>query len=107
MDLMRSTISCANAADFIDEWRGYQKSVVALEDVAVVETERGTRVGVYVGADGDRPTRSMDALAHELVVVRTREHALFRKRIGRQRDLHGRDGLGNLLADEWRKLAAA
>ena len=32
----------------------------------MVETERGTRVGVYVGADGDRPTRSMDALAHEI-----------------------------------------
>ena len=31
-----------------------------------IETERGTRVGVYVGADGDRPTRSMDALAHEI-----------------------------------------
>jgi gentisate 1,2-dioxygenase len=53
-------------ADFIEEWRGYQKTVVALEDVTMVETERGTRVGVYVGADGDRPTRSMDALAHEI-----------------------------------------
>ena len=53
-------------ADFIEEWRGYQKTVVALEDVKMVETERRTRVGVYVGADGDRPTRSMDALAHEI-----------------------------------------
>ena len=53
-------------ADFIEEWRGYQKTVVALENVKMVETERGTRVGVYVGADGDRPTRSMDALAHEI-----------------------------------------
>ena len=53
-------------ADFIEEWRRYQKTVVALEDAKMVETERGTRVGVYVGADGDRPTRSMDALAHEI-----------------------------------------
>src|SRR4029079_15153334 len=53
-------------ADFIEEWRSYQKTVVALEDGKMVETERGTRVGVYVGADGDRPTRSMDALAHEI-----------------------------------------
>ena len=53
-------------ADFIEEWRRYQKTVVALEDAEMVETERGTRVGVYVGADGDRPTRSMDALAHEI-----------------------------------------
>lgn len=53
-------------ADFIEEWRGYQKTVVALEDVALAETARGTQVGVYVGADGDRPTRSMDALVHEV-----------------------------------------
>src|SRR6185503_6375156 len=53
-------------ADFIEEWRSYQKTVVALEDVKMVETERGTRVGVYVGADGERPTRSMDALRHEI-----------------------------------------
>jgi gentisate 1,2-dioxygenase len=53
-------------AAFIEEWRGYQKTVVALEDVEMQETARGTRVGVYVGADGDRPTRSMDALAHEI-----------------------------------------
>ena len=53
-------------ADFMEEWRGYQKTVVALEDVTPVETARGTRVGVYTGADGDRPTRSMDALVHDI-----------------------------------------
>ena len=53
-------------AAFLDEWRSYQKTVVRLEDVAMEETARGTRVGVYVGVDGDRPTRSMDALAHEI-----------------------------------------
>jgi gentisate 1,2-dioxygenase len=53
-------------ANFIEEWRGYQKTVVALENVPMVQTARGTRVGVYVGSDGDRPTRSMDALAHEI-----------------------------------------
>jgi len=53
-------------ADFIEQWRGYQKTVVALEDAVMQESARGTRVGVYVGADGDRPTRSMDALAHEI-----------------------------------------
>lgn len=53
-------------ADFIEEWRRYQKTVVALEDAVMQECARGTRTGVYVGADGDRPTRSMDALAHEI-----------------------------------------
>ena len=52
-------------ADFIEEWRGHQKTVVRLSDVAMAETAPGVRRGVYVGADGDRPTRTMDALAHE------------------------------------------
>ncbi len=30
------------------------------------ETSRRMRRGVYVGADGGRPTRSMDATAHEI-----------------------------------------
>jgi gentisate 1,2-dioxygenase len=53
-------------ADFIEQWRGYQRTVVGVEDAVLAETARGTRVGVYVGADGDRPTRSMDALVHEI-----------------------------------------
>jgi gentisate 1,2-dioxygenase len=53
-------------AAFLEEWRGYQKTVVRLEDVEMVPTARGSRVGVYTGVDGDQPTRSMDALAHEI-----------------------------------------
>ena len=53
-------------AAFIEEWRQYQKTVVRLEDVAMHETAPGVRRGVYTGMDGDRPTRTMDALAHEL-----------------------------------------
>jgi gentisate 1,2-dioxygenase len=53
-------------AAFIEEWRSYQKTVVALEDAVMEETARRTRVGVYTGEDADRPTRSMDALAHEI-----------------------------------------
>src|ERR1700710_829120 len=53
-------------ADFIDEWRRYQKTGVRLDDVTMQETARGIRTGVYVGADADRPTRSMDGLAHEI-----------------------------------------
>jgi len=51
---------------FIEEWRQYQKTVVALEDVQMTPTDRGTSVGVYVGMDADRPTRTMDGLAHEI-----------------------------------------
>ncbi len=53
-------------AAFIEEWRQNQKTIVRHEDVVMHETARGTRQGVYVGVDGDRPTRTMDALAHEI-----------------------------------------
>jgi gentisate 1,2-dioxygenase len=53
-------------AALLEEWRGYQKTVVRLEDVVMRETAPGVRRGVYTGVDGDRPTRTMDALAHEL-----------------------------------------
>ncbi|MGP3945469.1 cupin domain-containing protein [Streptomyces sp. 6N106] len=53
-------------AQFLEDWRANHRTVVALEDVPMQVTERGSRIGVYVGADGDRTTRTMDALAHEL-----------------------------------------
>ena len=53
-------------AEFIDEWRKHRQSVIRMEDVALVPTARGMRTGVYMGWDGDRPTRSLDALVHEV-----------------------------------------
>lgn len=53
-------------AQFIEDWRKNHRTVVAHEDVETHPTARGSRVGVYAGADGDRPTRTMDALVHEL-----------------------------------------
>src|SRR5712671_3442008 len=53
-------------AEFIDERRKYRRSVIAKEDVELVPTARGLRTGVYMGWDGDRPTRSLDALVHEV-----------------------------------------
>jgi len=53
-------------AEFIEAWRANQRTVVALEDVEMHDTGRRMRRGVYVGADGGRPTRSMDATAHEI-----------------------------------------
>ncbi|MCE7006997.1 cupin domain-containing protein [Kibdelosporangium philippinense] len=55
----------ARRAKFIEDWRANHRDVVAVEDVVMHKTERGHRVGVYVGEDGERPTRTMDALAHE------------------------------------------
>ncbi|MEU6854663.1 cupin domain-containing protein [Actinacidiphila alni] len=52
-------------AAFLEQWRDNHRTVVALEDVTMHPTERRSRIGVYAGADGDRPTRTMDALAHE------------------------------------------
>jgi gentisate 1,2-dioxygenase len=53
-------------AALMEEWRGYQKTVVRLPDVAMHQAAPGVRRGVYTGMDGDRPTRTMDAHAHEL-----------------------------------------
>ncbi|MBW3640505.1 MAG: cupin domain-containing protein [Actinobacteria bacterium] len=53
-------------ADFLEQWRQYRNTVVRVGDVEMHDTARGMRRGVYVGADGDRPTRSMDALVHEI-----------------------------------------
>jgi len=52
-------------AQFLEDWRRNHRTVVTREDVTLHESPRGHRVGVYCGADGDRPTRTMDALAHE------------------------------------------
>jgi gentisate 1,2-dioxygenase len=53
-------------AEFLDEWRGYRQSVIRVEDVRLVPTARGLRSGVYMGRDGDRPTRVLDAHVHEV-----------------------------------------
>src|SRR6185436_7198769 len=53
-------------AEFLEEWRNYRQSVIRQEDVTLVPTARGMRSGVYMGWDGDRPTRCLDALVHEV-----------------------------------------
>ncbi len=52
--------------DFLAGWRANHRTVVRLADVSMADTARGTRAGVYVGADGGRQTRTMDATAHEI-----------------------------------------
>jgi len=51
---------------FLDEWRKYRQTVVKQADVQMFETHPGVRHGVYMGTDGDRPTRTVDAHVHEL-----------------------------------------
>lgn len=53
-------------AAFLQDWRKNRHTVVRREDVAMYDTGRGMRRGVYVGVDGGRPTRTMDATAHEI-----------------------------------------
>src|SRR5258706_10475780 len=53
-------------AEFIEEWRKNRRSVVSKEDVKLRHTARGMRSGVYMGADGDSPTRCLDSLMHEI-----------------------------------------
>lgn len=53
-------------AKFLEDWRDNHRTVIRNEDVALQQTARGLRTGVYMGGDGDNPTRSMDALVHEV-----------------------------------------
>jgi quercetin dioxygenase-like cupin family protein len=54
-------------ADSVQESRDQRSPVVIHpSDVTMVDTPRGMRTGVYMGTDGDRPTRVLDALQHEL-----------------------------------------
>ncbi|MFN2460649.1 MAG: cupin domain-containing protein [Candidatus Velthaea sp.] len=53
-------------ARIVEEGRAQQRHIVRAEDVEIVPTPRGIRTGVYVSADGDRPSRIIDALIHEV-----------------------------------------
>src|SRR5260370_22400338 len=53
-------------AEFIEEWRKNRRTVIRKEDVKLERTARGLRTGVYMGCDGESPTRCLDALAHEM-----------------------------------------
>ena len=53
-------------AQFIEDWRNNQQTVIAVEDVQMNPTERGINSGGYIGPDADKPTRTMDAAAHEI-----------------------------------------
>ncbi len=53
-------------AEFIESWRDNQRTVIRGEDVKLQKTSRGLRTGVFMGIDGDNPTRSLDALVHEV-----------------------------------------
>jgi len=52
--------------EFLEEWRTHRQTVIRKEDVQLQPTARGLRTGVYMGWDGDRPTRCLDALVHEI-----------------------------------------
>src|ERR1044072_6507881 len=56
----------ARRAKFLEDWRGNHRTVIRSEEVKLQETARGMRTGVYMGEDGDNPTRSIDALVHEV-----------------------------------------
>lgn len=53
-------------AQIVEEGRAQQRYLVRKDDVVLHPTARGIRTGVYVGTDGDRPSRIIDALVHEV-----------------------------------------
>ncbi len=49
------------------EWRGYHQTIVKRADVQLVDVpSHRTRRGVYMGWDGGRPTKNLDATLHEV-----------------------------------------
>lgn len=54
-------------AQFLEDWRQNQRTVIHLEDVEMQKTSRGLVSGGYIGPDADKPTRTMDGAAHEVL----------------------------------------
>ena len=50
----------------VDDARAHRKYIVRRADVELLETPRGIRTGCYVGVDGDRPSKIIDAYLHEV-----------------------------------------
>ena len=50
----------------VDDARAHRKYIVRRSDVELLETPRGIRTGCYVGVDGDRPSKIIDAYLHEV-----------------------------------------
>ena len=50
----------------VEDGRAQQKAIVHKGEVELHETARGMRTGCYVGVDGDRPSRIIDAYVHEV-----------------------------------------
>ena len=50
-------------AKFIEDWRDNYRTVIHLRDVEMHKTPRGLTTGVYLGKEGGRPVRTVDAAA--------------------------------------------
>ena len=51
----------------MEEWRQQRRTgVVKASEISLHETSRRVRSGVYMGADGGAPTRTLDGLVHEI-----------------------------------------
>lgn len=50
----------------VEDARTQQRAIVRKGDVELMQTPRGMRTGCYVGVDGDRPSRIIDAYVHEV-----------------------------------------
>lgn len=50
----------------VEDARAQRKYIVKRDEVELVPTPRGIRTGCYVGVDGDRPSKIIDAYVHEI-----------------------------------------
>jgi quercetin dioxygenase-like cupin family protein len=50
----------------VEDGRAQQRTIVKKGDVELLTTARGMRTGCFVGVDGDKPSRIIDAYVHEV-----------------------------------------
>jgi gentisate 1,2-dioxygenase len=50
----------------VEDARAHRRFIVKKGDVELTSTPRGVRSGCYVGVDGDRPSKIIDAYVHEI-----------------------------------------
>jgi gentisate 1,2-dioxygenase len=59
-------VQWARRNQFIEDWRSNRRTVIRYEDLEWQETPRRMREAVYMGEDGGSPTRTLDAVLHEI-----------------------------------------
>jgi gentisate 1,2-dioxygenase len=59
-------VQSARRKEFMEQWRENRRTVIRHRDLEWYDTDRRMREAVYMGEDGGSPTRTLDAVLHEV-----------------------------------------